>query len=108
MSKYLICLLGALLIGTNAWSGDLALGATVTEVGNTSGNSRGFFIRVVTGTGPCTDGTIVFPESASQSTLSYAHALSLATTAFIHGKKVRVHNYVDDVCEQASYISISN
>ena len=103
-----------LLMSKFAYGGDLVEGATITKIGSTNWNERVFYVILSGGTGICANKAVNFPEDFSQSTVAYAQAQSLAVTAFIHNKKVRIHNYGDkiykngDVCTGASFIELSN
>lgn len=95
-----------------SFSGELIREATVIEVANTNNNGADFAIRLQGGSGPCvsateTPTTITFPESKKQSDDSYQQAFSIALAAVASGMKVRVHNFEDDSCAGANFISIS-
>ena len=104
----LIALSLALSPGINA--GELIEGATVIEVANTSGNGADFAVILQGGTGICVHPTrtlIKFPEAKKQSDASYKQSFSLALSALATGMKVRIHNFEDDSCAGANFISVS-
>jgi hypothetical protein len=88
-------------------AGELTKGATILEVANhATGNGKNFAIKVEGGVGPCT-GWIYFLEDSAASPAAYSQAFSIALTALSADKKVRVHNFIDDACIGAKFISIS-
>ena len=90
-------------------AGQLITNATILEVANTNNNGPDFAIRMEGGSGVCASSTwISFPENKKQSDDSYKQAFSIALTALTTGKKVRIHNFEDDSCSGANFISISN
>ncbi|GAB5386996.1 MAG: hypothetical protein Alis3KO_41190 [Aliiglaciecola sp.] len=82
--------------------------AVITSIANTSGNSEKFTIWVEGGSGSCANSIIVFPRTAASSDEIYSRAYSAALTAFTSGKKIWVHNYEGDQCNNASYIRLFN
>ena len=50
---------------------------------------------------------IVFNEEKFASLESYNQSFSLALTALTTGQNVRIHNYTDNSCDGADFISIS-
>ena len=100
-----LCVLG-LFFSVPAFSGDILNSASISEVRNTSGNKDIFEIIVKGGCGLCANKTIQFPRSAAGSKEIHDRAFSMALTAFTTGSKVRVHNYVNNDCRNASYITI--
>jgi hypothetical protein len=100
----------AILIGipVSANSGELIRDATVIEVANTNSNGADFAVILQGGVGVCLSPTrtvITFPESKKQSDVSYNQAFSIALTALATGMKVRVHNFENDSCSGANFIS---
>ena len=90
-------------------AGELLRDGTVVEVANTYGGAADFAIRVTGGTGVCANNVwIVFPESKAVSANSYKQAISTALLAFSANKKVRIHNFEDNNCYGANFISVSN
>ena len=96
----------SVLISNSALGGELVNGATIEEVANTSSNTKVFFIRIKGGVGPCANKFMTFPASKSQSPESYERAFSIALAATASGKRIRVHNYDDNDCNGASFISM--
>lgn len=102
------CALAILFATFQVSSGQLAVNANVVEVANTNSNSQDFAIKLSGGTGICSGSTwIVFPESKKQSEDSYKQAFAIALTALTAGSKVRIHNFEDDSCSGANFISIT-
>ena len=91
------------------FAGELVRDATVTEVANTAFGGAEFAVRLSGGTGVCAAATfIIFPEAKAASAASNKQAIATALLAFSTGKKVRIHNFQDDSCVGANFISISN
>jgi predicted dinucleotide-binding enzyme len=89
-------------------AGELIRDAVIVEVANTYSGGADFAIRVEGGTGVCAGTTfIVFPESRKASVASFNQAFAAALAALASDKKVRIHNFVDDSCSGASFISVS-
>lgn len=90
-------------------AGELIRDATIIEVSNTNNNSADFAVVLQGGTGSCVSPTrtiIVFPESKKQSDESYSQSFSIALAGLANGMKVRVHNFEDDSCSGANFISL--
>jgi hypothetical protein len=98
-----------LVASSGCLAGELVRDASVIEVANTNNGDASFAVRVEGGTGVCagTSVFIVFPESRKASVASYNQAFAAALAALASNKKVRIHNFVDDSCSGASFISIS-
>jgi len=106
--KTLVFILVVCLFPVHAYAGELIQGATVVEVANTYNNGADFAIKVEGGTGVCSTASyIVFPESKQQSADSNKQAFSIALTALTTGRKVRIHNFEDNACDGANFISIT-
>lgn len=89
-------------------AGQLIMNAVILEVANASNNGPDFALKLEGGTGVCSTSTwIIFPENKKQSDDSYKQAFSIALTALTTGNKVRIHNFEDDSCSGANFISIS-
>ncbi len=104
----LITLSITLSLNTNA--GELIRDATVIEVANTASNGADFAVILQGGIGVCLHPTrtlIKFPEAKKQSDDSYKQSFSLALSALATGMKVRIHNFEDDSCSNANFISVS-
>jgi hypothetical protein len=110
--RTLIFIIG--MVSISSYAGDLINGAKIIKVGSSNWNKKVFYVTLSGGTGPCKNVNVSFPEEYSQSTVAYAQSQSLAVTAFIHNKDVRIYNYGnkafanDDICTGASLIEISN
>ena len=107
-----VSLLALAVLATDAYSGELVRDAYVTEVANTNNNGADFAIILTGGTGVCTGServVITFPKSkfSGQSPGSYNQAFAIALTAFSTGAKVRAHNFEDNSCHGANFISVS-
>lgn len=112
IKKLLIVLLSTISLTTslNVNAGELINGATIVEVTNTNNNGADFAVILTGGTGPCVSPSrtiIVFPESKKQSDESYRQAFSIALAGLANGMKVRVHNFEDNSCTGANFISLS-
>jgi hypothetical protein len=97
-----------LLTFTNAsFAGEIAKGK-VEEVLNIVGSEKQFGINMSSGaTGPCAGQWIYFKESnPSQNIDNYKFAFSLATTALVADKRIRIHNYSSDTCDGATFIGL--
>lgn len=91
-------------------SGELTKGATVLEVAANPSNAKTFAILILGGAGVCAGNPsrwIIFPESKAPSPASYNKAFSIALTALSTNKTVRIHNFDDDSCRGAGFISVS-
>ena len=100
------------LVSMNIGAGELVTNATIVELGNTNNNTKDFGMFLKGGRGICsTSGRyrIVFPESkmGSQSTESYNQSFSIALSALATGMKVRIHNFEDNSCNGANFISVT-
>lgn len=87
-------------------AGDLALDSRVLEVTSTSNNRDVFQVKLDGGRGPCANEYVTFHSAKSQSEASYNQAFSIALAALMSGNRVRVHNYEDNECSGANFISI--
>jgi Family of unknown function (DUF5992) len=108
MNKHLL-LATLCLASSTVIAGELVRDATIVEVTNTAYGGAEFAVRLSGGTGVCV-GTpfIVFPEAKASSATSHKQAIANSLLAFSTGKKVRIHNFQDDSCNGANFISISN
>jgi hypothetical protein len=101
------CLLFTTLFPLMGLASELTRGANVLEVANHAGlDSKNFAVKVEGGIGPCV-GWVYFEEENAPSTSAHNQAFAIALTALTAGKKVRIHNYSDDSCSGATFISIS-
>lgn len=108
MKKTLV-LLTVLVASMNAFAGtNIAKGSKITEISSISGeNKDSFLIRVSGGEGSCVDGTwILFPVSASPSKEAHARTYQTLLNAFDSNRKISVHNFVDESCNNASQVSL--
>jgi hypothetical protein len=96
----------AILTPSLSNAGELVKGATILEVASSNGNQDVFWVRFSGGTGPCANASVDFPASKSQSKESYNQSFSIALSAAATGSKIRVHNYEDDNCQGANFISV--
>jgi hypothetical protein len=106
LSKCIIT--AALLTFTNAiFAGEIARGK-VEEVINIAGTDKQFAVKMSAGsTGPCAGQWIYFKESnPNQNIDNYKFAFSLATTALVADKKIRIHNYPSNTCDGATFIGL--
>ncbi|MBO2587799.1 hypothetical protein I6M24_16220 [Shewanella algae] len=94
-------------------AGELVKNVQLLEVASHATNgSENFAVLIDGGDGICA-GTpkakrwIYFPEAKFNSIASYNQSFSLALTALTTGKYVRIHNYSDNLCTGADFISIS-
>ena len=87
---------------------ELMRDATVIEVANSAYGGAEFAIKLSGGTGVCAGVFIIFPEAKAKSPASYKQAIATALLAFSTGKKVRIHNFEDNSCSGANFISITN
>ena len=90
----------------NVFSGDLIVNGEIIEIRNTGSNLALFEIVVTGGEGVCNNKVIAFPASVAPTKEAYNRAYASALTAFTTGANIRVHNYIDDSCKKASYISL--
>lgn len=103
-----------ILMTFHSYASYLVVDATINKVGSTNWNERVFYVVLSGGKGPCAGKAVNFPEDYSQSTAAYALSHSMAMTAFLHNKKVRIYNYGnkkfknDSICTGASFIEIYN
>lgn len=107
-----LSLIIASFLSMNLYAGELVRNAIIVEIANTNNNTKDFAMFLEGGTGICNTSAryiISFPENKfqSQSQESYKQAFSLALSAFATGKKVRIHNFEDDSCNKANFISVS-
>lgn len=96
----------AMLLPVVSTAGELTRDATVLEVANHATGGKNFAVKIEGGTGVCT-GWVYFFEDQAPSAATYNQAFSIALTAVTAGKKVRIHNYTDDSCTGATFISLS-
>jgi len=110
--KYILVLI-LVVAPFKLFAAEIIRDAEVIEIANTKNNTQDFAIFIQGGTWTTTSSTcaitapITFPESKSQSEASHQQAFSIALTALTTGKKVRIHNFEDDSCHGANFISIS-
>jgi hypothetical protein len=97
------------LLGYNTCiAGELIRDAMIVEIANTYAAGADFAIRVEGGTGVCSGpGFIVFPAASAASAASFNQAFAIALAALASDRKVRIHNFVDNSCLAATFISVS-
>lgn len=101
------------LFSVVGFCGQLITKATIVEIANTNNNGKDFAVFLENGSAniDCTGGSsryrVVFPESKMQSEASYNQVFSIALAAYVSGDKVRVHNFENNDCDGANFISIS-
>jgi hypothetical protein len=99
----------ASLGATAALGGELVQGATVIEVASTYLGGPELAVRLAGGIGVCGGTTwIIFPESKAASVTSHKQVIATALLAFSMQKKVRIHNFQDNSCTGANFISVSD
>lgn len=97
----------SLILSGNAVAGEIANGK-VEEVTNIVGNEKQFGIKLSAGSsGVCAGGFMYIKASSFGDDIdSYKQAFSLATTALVADKRIRVHNYTGDSCHGATFIGL--
>ena len=106
MIKQLVVLCAFALISSMSYADYVVTDAKIDKISNTSGNTDEFAIWVSGGTGNCKDTLIKFRLVDSGSEGVFNKAYSTALAAFAAGYRIRVHNYHNTSCENASYIEI--
>jgi len=105
-----LCALAAilLLIPPSTYAENLVTNAKITRLASSSnGTSDDFFIEVEGGSGPCANGTIIFPRSLSPSDGFFNRMFAIALTAYTtQSVKVRAFTPVGSDCSTASFIEI--
>ena len=113
MLKKVMILSGLFLYSSIGFSGELVKNVQLLEVAShASKGTKNFAVLINSGDGICAGTSakrkwIYFPEDKFPSIASYNQSFSLALTALTAGKNVRIHNYADDSCIAADFISIS-
>lgn len=107
MKKILLAIVTS-CISFASLSADLVVDGKIAKIGSTNSNVDTFFVVIEGGNGPCANLTIDFPAALAQSTEAFRREFSLATTAFVSGKKVRIYSYEGNECTKANFISIYN
>lgn len=87
-------------------AGELARDSRVVQVASSSNNRDVFSVELEGGRGPCSNRSVTFDAAKSQSEASYNQAFSIALAALMSGNRVRVHNYDDNECSGANFISV--
>jgi len=101
-----IFFLFSFFFSTTVLAGELAKNSTITEVTNVTNNIDAFAIKLSGGSGLCADEWVWFPASKKQSDSAYNRAFTVALAASMSGKVVRIHNYENDDCKGANFISL--
>ena len=94
-----------LTISIGAQAGELIRDGLIAEIGNTYSNGKDFTIKVESGTGLCNT-WVVFPENKAGSASNHEQAFQIALAAATNNKKVRIHNFENNSCEGANFISL--
>lgn len=105
--KFKAAILLALLTPFCATAGTIITSAKVIGVANTYSGDADFTVRIDNAVGVCADSAyITFPEAKKASDASFHQAFSIALTALTTGQNVRIHNFDNDNCDEASFILI--
>ncbi|GEM_PF-1730401 len=80
----------------------------IDEMVNQVNNNKNFGVKMsATSTGPCAGQWVWFNEANFSGNLeSYKFAFSLAATALVSDKEVRIHNYTNDACDGVTFIGL--
>ena len=111
--KYFCGLIAALILASSVYSGELVRNTIIKEVANTNSGGKDFAILISGGTWTTTSTTchvnkaITFPRAAFGSDQTYNQAFTIALTAMTTGQTVRIHNFNNDSCHEANFISVS-
>lgn len=98
----------ALFVSGQVFSGQLAMGP-LDQVTNILTTEKQFAIKLAAGsTGPCLGWIYVKESSFAGDIAAYNRFFTLATTALIAGRQVRIHNYVNDACDGATFIAVQS
>ncbi len=91
------------------YAGNLVTNAKIIRLASSSnGSSDDFFIEVEGGSGPCANGTIIFPRSLSPSDGFFNRMFAIALTAYTtQSVNVRAFTPAGTGCGTASFIEIS-
>jgi hypothetical protein len=102
------CALGVLLAALDVGAaGDLVSNATITKISLRGVAGELMRIDVTGGSGLCANADITFPTTANVDQDN--RMVSLATAAYLAGKKVRVYDYGGTIaCTAADFIAISD
>ena len=95
-----------LALASESNAGDLVIGGTITKVANTSDNGTSFSILVTGGTSSLCSSWITFPLSAAADADTHKRAYAAALLALSTATPVRVHNYLGNNCNTASYLEV--
>lgn len=106
MFKFLYLAFSIVLLSSNSYADYVVTDAKIDKISNTSGNADEFAIWVSGGSGQCNDTLIKFRLADSGSAGVFNKAYSTALAAFAAGYRIRVHNYHNNLCLNASYIEI--
>ena len=92
----------------DVYAGQIVTGAQVIAVVNTSGNEDVYQVKTTGGAdNKCEGKYIQFPVSDSANKETHARGYTTALTALTNGLKVTIYNYVDQNCNDASFIEIT-
>jgi hypothetical protein len=77
-----------------AAAGYLVQGGTVAELENTSRNANNFAVKVIGGTGACSNQVILFSPNAVANANIYSRSFTMALEAFKGNYKVNIYDYI--------------
>lgn len=89
------------------YGGQLLNGANIITLTNVSSNKDQFAIKTSGGSGICAGKAILFPSWKAVSEKAHSRAYSAALTALTTGLKVKIHNYENDSCTEATFIRLN-
>ena len=95
-------------ISSFSLAGNLVSNAQLREVASHAiQTGKMFSVFIESGDGKCVGEWVFFAQSSFPSIAEYNQSFSIALTALTAGKNVRIHNYSNDLCAGANFISIS-
>ena len=100
----------ALLSTSTARSADLFNNARIVRIASSSnGYTDDFFIEVSGGSGPCSDGGIIFPRTQAPTEAFFGRMFAIALTAYTtEHKNVRVYSPSSNNCSAARFIQMAD
>ena len=102
--------IGVLLFASMTQGADLVANARIVRIASSSnGFADDFFIEVVGGSGPCANGSIIFPRSQAPTEAFFGRMFAIALTAYAtENANVRVYAPSSNVCNAAKFIQIAD
>ena len=99
-----------LMSASMAQGADLVVNAQIVRIASSSnGYADDFFVEISGGSGPCADGSIIFPRSAAPTEAFFSRMFAIALTAYAtEHTNVRVYSPSSNVCSAAKFIQIAN